>query len=104
MKTQYNDNKAYEKMLEDEGVPFVNETPRGQGAGEDYEIQQAIAASIKQQQQENLNYDKYYVEDFNTPEESIRESGMEIGLKNVRNCKCESKCSMLFEFNDTDIF
>ena len=105
MTAQYNTSVVYDKTSGGNlGVPFVGDTSRDQGVREDFEMQQAIAASIKQQEQENLNYDKYYIEDFNTPEDSIRKSGTPMGLKNVRNCKCENKCSMLFEFNDTDIF
>lgn len=86
MKAECNNGAEYEKLAGGES-PYRNAVAAGQTTGEDYEIQQAIAASIKQQEQENSQYDKYYVEDFGTPEESVRKGGEPIGLKNVRNSK-----------------
>lgn len=36
-----------------------------------------------------LASDKYYLEDFDTPEESIRSKGTPVGLRNVGNSKLE---------------
>jgi len=50
-------------------------------------MRRAIAESIKQQEQQFLTYDKYYLEDFKTPEDGIRKREVPVGLRNVGNSK-----------------